>query len=80
MAGERWVASKGLCDKEERREEDDWWAERPSEVAIVGLAGVFEGLLCGKREDSSVGDSSTVSSSSTGVDLFAGPSEKVKPL
>ena len=75
MAGERWVASTGLFDKERSEEED--WAERPGEFADVGLAGVSEGLLCGNREDSSVSGSSNASSSSAGVDLLTAAPENI---
>ena len=43
MAGERRVASKWLLDGE-RREEEEPWAERPCTLAMVGRAGVVEGL------------------------------------
>ena len=81
MAGERCVASSWPFDRPEWREENEPRVERCSASEIAGRSGVFEGLLCGKREDCSVGgSSSTASSSMAGVDLPAGASRSVKPL
>ena len=81
MAGERWVASTWLLVKGERREEKEPRSEAPSACEIAGRAGVFEGLLCGKREDCSVGGSSSSATSSMAcVDLSGCESESVKPL
>ncbi len=78
MAGERCVASKWLFDRRERREEKEPRAEVGSASERVGRVGVLEGLLCGKREDCSVGaSSSTASSSIAGVDLSTGACESV---
>ena len=81
VAGERCVASRWLFDRRERREEKEPRAAGGFASEIVVWAGIFEGLLCGKREDSSVRDSSsTASSSIVDVDVSAGASERVNPL
>ena len=75
------MASRWLFDRRERREEKEPRATGGFASEIVVWAGVFEGRCCGKREDSSVGDSSsTASLSFVDVDVSAGASERVNPL
>ena len=77
VAGERCVASTLLLERRERREEKD---PRDEPLAEGKSASDIVGLLCGSRDDCSVGStSSTASSSTAGATISAGASESVKP-
>lgn len=77
VAGERCVASTWLLERRDRRDEIE---PRAEPLADGVSASAIVGLLCGSRDDCSVGpSSSTASSSAADVSLLAGASDKVKP-
>ncbi len=77
VAGDRWLASI-LLVKRECTEETEPRLEGLSASDIVGRTGVWDGRLCGSRDDSSVLSSSTASSSIAGT-ATAFESDSVKP-